>query len=69
MSGARSRSRCRCELIASSIASVNLMYELRLDSRTGLRSYMPLMQSPPFTMSAGSPKSFCQSVVRATPQR
>ena len=31
--------------------------------------YMPLMQSPPFTMSDGSPKSFCQSVTKATPQR
>src|SRR5215813_2255035 len=30
---------------------------------------MPLMHNPPFTVFSGSPKSFCQSVTRATPQR
>jgi len=69
MIGARNRWRWRCELIACSILFVNLTYELRFERRTGFMSYMPLMHSPPFTMSVGKPKSFCQLVTRATPQR
>jgi hypothetical protein len=35
----------------------------------GFRSNMPLQQSPPFTVSDGRLKSFCQSVTRTTPAR
>jgi hypothetical protein len=37
--------------------------ELRADSRTGVRSYMPLMHMPPLMMSTGKPKSRGRSVV------
>src|SRR5437588_527320 len=42
MSGVRSLSRWRWALSACSIASVNLTYFERLESRTGFKSYMPL---------------------------
>src|SRR5215831_1307700 len=51
----RNLSSWRCGLIACSISSVNRTKELRLDRRTALRSYMPLEQMPPFTISVGTP--------------
>ena len=51
------------------MASVNLTYWPRLDSRTGLRSYMPLAATPPLMNVGGNPKSFCQSVVSSTPAK
>ena len=59
----------RCVLSACSISSVNLTYELRAESRTGLKSYMPLHSKPPFTVSAGRLKSFSQSVTSTTPPK
>ena len=55
--GLWSLSRWRCALSACSISSVNLTYFERLESRTGLRSYMPLPSTAPLRMSAGSPPS------------
>ena len=52
----------RCGLMAASFASVKAVKLLCQEGRTGLRSYMPLMSSPPFKASAGSPNSV-QSVV------
>jgi len=69
MIGALSLSRCRWVLNACSISSVNLTYSLRLESLTGLRSYMPLINRPPFTVSGGKAKSFFQSVTITTPAR
>jgi len=43
-------------------ASSNATYELRADSLTGVRSYIPLMHMPPLMMSIGKPKSRGQSV-------
>ena len=42
---------------------------VRADSRTGVRSYIPLMHMPPLMMSTGKPKSRGQSVASATAAR
>ena len=51
------------------MASVKFRYLLRQESRTGARSYMPLMHNPPLTAVSGIPNSFRHSVTSATPQR
>ena len=63
-----SLSRWRMALSAFSISSVNRTYLERFDSRTGLRSYMPLDSTAPL-MKAGGQAVAGQSWVSAQPAR
>src|SRR6516164_5899662 len=56
MSGPCKWSRCRIGLSVATVASSNSTYPLRADSRTGVKSYMPLMHMPPLMVFAGKPK-------------